>query len=413
MADIRTLKLALLADTKNFIDGLDKADRETKTFSNKLDDALQKGAAAFLAVGAAAGAMAIKIGIDAVKAAVEDEKAQKSLAITLKNTTKATDAQVKAVEDFIDKTARATGVADDQLRPSLDRLLRSTQDITKAQKLQTLALDISAGTGKDLATVTEALGKAYDGNLGALKRIGVPLDENIIKTKDFDAATKALSETFAGQADAAAETFAGRMARIKIAIDEAKEQLGQALLPLLERFAKFATEQLAPALQGLVDGLTRSGRQGLTRAFYDAGTGAVTFGYDMDTVQGQAYLLGEQLRKTTELLTDMINKVTGAAEGEGFKKLLEAITSVISGLERAINLYNSLPDFGKLLVNPLSAISQIPKDINNVKSLVKSQPTTVNNYNIKGAVDPQATARVIVKVQNTALATTGLRAFAN
>ena len=142
MADIRTLKLALLADTKNFIDGLDKADRETKTFSNKLDDALQKGAAAFLAVGAAAGAMAIKIGIDAVKAAVEDEKAQKSLAITLKNTTKATDAQVKAVEDFIDKTARATGVADDQLRPSLDRLLRSTQDITKAQKLQTLALDI-------------------------------------------------------------------------------------------------------------------------------------------------------------------------------------------------------------------------------------------------------------------------------
>jgi hypothetical protein len=313
MAEIRSLKLALLADTKDFIQGLDKADKETKTFSNKLDNALQKGAAAFLAVGAAAGAMAIKIGIDAVKAAVEDEKAQKSLAITLKNTTKATDAQVKSVEDYIDKTARATGVADDQLRPSLDRLVRSTQDVTKAQKLQQLALDIAAGTGKDLATVTEALGKAYDGNLGALKRIGVPLDENIIKTKDFDAATKALSETFAGQADAAAETFAGRMARIKIAIDEAKEQLGQALLPLLERFARFATEQLAPALQGLVDGLTAKGKQSLTRAFYDAGTGAVTFGYDMDNVQGQAYLLGEQLRRTTQLIVDMLDKVTGAA----------------------------------------------------------------------------------------------------
>ncbi len=109
-----------------------------------------------------------------------------------KNTTKATDAQVKAVEDYIDKTARASGTADDVLRPSLDRLLRSTQDITKAQKLQTLALDIAAGTGKDLATVSEALGKAYDGNLGALKRIGVPLDENIVKTKDFDAAVIAL-----------------------------------------------------------------------------------------------------------------------------------------------------------------------------------------------------------------------------
>jgi hypothetical protein len=411
MADIRTLKLALLADTKNFIDGLDKANRETKTFSNKLDDALQKGATAFLAVGAAAGAMAIKIGIDAVKAAVEDEKAQKSLAITLKNTTKATDAQVKAVEDFIDKTARATGVADDQLRPSLDRLLRSTQDITKAQKLQTLALDISAGTGKDLATVTEALGKAYDGNLGALKRIGVPLDENIIKTKDFDAATKALSETFAGQADAAAETFAGRMARIKIAIDEAKEQLGQALLPLLERFAKFATEQLAPALQGLVDGLTRKGKQSLTRAFYDAGTGAVTFGYDMDNVQGQAYLLGEQLRKTTEILGDMLDKVTGAAEGEGFKKLLTVITSVIAGLEKAIELYNSLPDFGKLLINPVGQLAPLAGAAGQIPSTVRGGGTTVNNYNIKGAIDPQATARTITKVQNTANKTTGIKPF--
>jgi hypothetical protein len=411
MAEIRSLKLALLADTKDFIQGLDKADKETKTFSNKLDNALQKGAAAFLAVGAAAGAMAIKIGIDAVKAAVEDEKAQKSLAITLKNTTKATDAQVKSVEDYIDKTARATGVADDQLRPSLDRLVRSTQDVTKAQKLQQLALDIAAGTGKDLATVTEALGKAYDGNLGALKRIGVPLDENIIKTKDFDAATKALSETFAGQADAAAETFAGRMARIKIAIDEAKEQLGQALLPLLERFAKFATQQLAPALQGLVDGLTAKGKQSLTRAFYDAGTGAVTFGYDMDNVQGQAYLLGEQLRRTTQLLVDMLDKVTGAAEGEGFKKLLTVITSVISGLEKAIELYNSLPDFGKLLINPVGQLAPLAGTAAQIPGVVRGQGTTVNNYNIKGAVDPQGTARTITKVQNTALKTTGIKPF--
>jgi len=411
MAEIRSLKLALLADTKDFIQGLDKADKETKTFSNKLDNALQKGAAAFLAVGAAAGAMAIKIGIDAVKAAVEDEKAQKSLAITLKNTTKATDAQVKSVEDYIDKTARATGVADDQLRPSLDRLVRSTQDVTKAQKLQQLALDIAAGTGKDLATVTEALGKAYDGNLGALKRIGVPLDENIIKTKDFDAATKALSETFAGQADAAAETFAGRMARIKIAIDEAKEQLGQALLPLLERFARFATEQLAPALQGLVDGLTAKGKQSLTRAFYDAGTGAVTFGYDMDNVQGQAYLLGEQLRRTTQLLVDMLDKVTGAAEGEGFKKLLTVITSVISGLEKAIELYNSLPDFGKLLINPIGQLAPLAGAAAQIPSTVRGGGTTVNNYNIKGAVDPQGTARTITKVQNTALKTTGIKPF--
>ena len=412
MSEIRSLKLALLADTKNFIDGLDKADKETKTFSSKLDNALQKGAAAFLAVGAAAGAMAIKIGIDAVKAAIEDEKAQKSLAITLKNTTKATDAQVKSVEDYIDKTARATGVADDQLRPSLDRLVRSTQDVTKAQKLQTLALDIAAGTGKDLATVSEALGKAYDGNLGALKRIGVPLDENIVKTKDFDAAVVALTQTFAGQADAAAETFAGRMARIKIAIDEAKEQLGFALLPLLERFARFATEQLAPALQGLVDGLTGAGRDSLKRAFYDVGTGTVTFQDDLDNTQGAAYLLGEQIRRTTAILGEMLDKVTNAAEGEGFKKLLETITSVIAGLEKAIELYNRLPDFGKFLINPAPDLLNLAGTAAQIPSTISGRGTTVIvNNNIKTAVDPQATARAITKVTNTATKTTGIKPF--
>jgi len=411
MAEIRSLKLALLADTKDFIQGLDKADKETKTFSNKLDDALQKGAAAFLAVGAAAGAMAIKIGIDAVQAAIADQKAQVTLAKTLENTTKATKDQIEGVEEYIDKTARATGVTDDELRPSLDRLVRSTKDVTKAQALQQLALDISAGTGKDLATVTEALSKGLDGNLGALKRIGVPLSENIIKSKDFDAAVKELSNTFAGQADAAAETFEGRMKRIRIAIDEAKEQLGTALLPLLERFADFATKNLVPALQGLVDGLTGAGKGSLRKAFYDVGTGSVEFRDDMDSVQGAAYLLGEQIRITTGKITEMLDKVTGAAEGEGFKKLLEVITSVIAGLEKAIELYNRLPDFGKLLINPIGQLAPLAGAAGQVPGVVKGQTTTVNNYNIKGSVDPQATARAIVKVQTTATKTTGIKPF--
>jgi hypothetical protein len=412
MAEIRSLKLALLADTKDFIQGLDKADKETKTFSSKLDNALQKGAAAFLAVGAAAGAMAIKIGIDAVKAAVEDEKAQAILAKTLENTTKATKDQIKGVEQYIEKTALATGVTDDELRPSLDRLVRSTKDVTKAQALQQLALDISAGTGKDLATVTEALSKGLDGNLGSLKRIGVPLDESIIKSKDFDAAVKSLSETFAGQADVAANTFEGRMKRVRVAIDEAKEQLGTALLPLLERFADFATTQLVPALQGLVDGLTGAGKGSLRKAFYDVGTGTVEFRDDMDNVKGAAYLLGEQIRITTGIIGEMIDKVTGAAEGEGFKKLLTAITSIISGLEKAIELYNRLPDIGKFLINPTPDLLNLAGTAAQIPSTVRGAGTTTNNYyNIKGAVDPQGTARTITKVQNTANKTTGIKPF--
>jgi hypothetical protein len=409
MAEIRSLKLALLADTKDFIQGLDKADKETRTFSNKLDDALKKGAAAFLAVGAAAGAMAISIGVDAVKAAIEDEKAQKSLAITLKNTTKATDAQVKSVEDYIDKTARASGIADDQLRPSLDRLVRSTQDVTKAQKLQQLALDISAGTGKDLATVTEALGKAYDGNLGALKRIGVPLDESIIKTKDFDAATKALSETFAGQADAAADTFAGRIARLNISLDEAKEKLGAALLEPLAKVADFMAGPMAESVTGLVDGLTRSGKQGLTKAFYDVGTGAVTFGYNMDSTEGRAYLLGEELRNLSDSIIKLLDIDPNTGESS-LVKLIDLMTKMVEKIESAIEAYERFKAsfVGGALIDASVGLSK------GAGSLLTGKPgQAVNNVNIfnniKGVLDPQATARTITKVQTTALKTTGIK----
>ena len=406
MADIRTLKLALLADTKNFIDGLDKADKETRTFTNKLDDALKVGAAAFLAVGAAAATMAIKIGIDAVQAAIADEKAQATLAKTLQNTTKATKDQVKAVEDYIDKTARATGITDDELRPSFDRLVRSTKDVTKAQQLQQLALDISAGTSKDLATVTEALSKGLDGNLGALKRIGVPLSESIIKSKDFDAAVKELSKTFEGQADVAANTFEGRMKRVRVAIDEAKEQLGTSLLPVLEKFAKVITDTILPVVQSLVDGLTGAGTGSLRRAFYDTGTGTVTFRDDLNNAKGSAYLLGEEIRIVAGKVGLFVDQLSGAANDQGLKSFLDKILEIINAIETAIGAYNRLPDIGKLLVNPAPQLASLTPAVKQATSSV------VNIYNnVKGAIDPQSTARAITKVQNTAAQTTGLKPF--
>lgn len=386
-----------------------------KTFSQQLSNAAGVAAKAFAGLAIAGATAAVAIGIDAVKAAIDDEKASSKLAQTLRNVTKATDAQIKSTEDYIDKTQRATGVADDQLRPSLDRLLRSTQDVTKAQKLQQLALDIAAGTGKDLATVTEALGKAYDGNLGALKRIGVPLDENIVKTKDFDAATKALSETFAGQAEIAANTFAGRMDRLKISVDEAKESLGQALLPSLERVAKFATEQLAPALQGLIDGLTRSGRQNLTKAFYDAGTGAVTFGYDMSGAEGSAYLLGEQIRDLADATSKLL--VIDPNSGESLLvKLITSLTTIIEKIEAAISAYDRFKNSfvgGALLdvsnlVNPAVQIGRLATGTN-----AASLPNTGRNItvNVSGAVDKTATARTVVSAINQAAKTGTVNKF--
>ena len=410
MADIRTLKLALLADTKNFIDGLDKADKETKTFTNKLDDALKVGAAAFLAVGAAAATMAIKIGTDAVKAAIEDEKAQLSLAQTLRNTVKATDAQIKATENYIDATARATGVADDQLRPSLDRLVRSTGDLTKAQKLQQLALDISAGTGKDLATITEGLGKAYDGNLGALKRLGVSLDDSIIKSKDFDAAVKVLSETFAGQADIAANSFAGRMSRIKISIDEAKETLGFALLPVLEKFAKFATDTLVPALDDFVAGLTGGQPNSVKNALRDAKGRVLEFNDGLDvTANTGAYGLGVALTELGKTFKNFSDALLGASgKDSGLKQFLDLLTSITNGIDNVISAYNRLPDIGKFLINPLPDLASLVGPATSAVGSVKSAVSNVN-INVSGAIDPQGVARTVTKVLGTASKTSGIK----
>jgi len=398
MADIRTLKLSLLADTAQFSSGLNQASNDTQSFTAKVDKIVATAAKAFLGLATAVGTAAFAIGVSAVKAAIEDEKAQVSLAQTLRNTTKATDQQIAATEDYIDATARATGVADDQLRPSLDRLVRSTQDVTKAQKLQQLALDIAAGTGKDLAAVTEALGKAYDGNLGALKRIGVPLDENIVKTKDFDGAVKALSETFAGQAAAAAETFAGRMQRVQIAVDEAREQIGFALLPFMEKLAKFTTDNLVPALEGLVNGLTRSGKQGLTKAFYDAGTGAITFGYDMETTEGQAYLLGEQIRE----LGDAIGKLLAVDPNSGESlliKLIDSLTKIIEKTEAAINAFERFKE--SFVGGAILDIATLP--IRSAGALAGGQPGQVININNTfGATNSKAQANTVVKSINNA-----------
>lgn len=239
MSDYRTLKLALLADTSKFGTNLNKAQNQTKTFGQKVGDTAKKIGKAFAIAGAAVAGMAAKLAIDGVKAAIEDQAAQVKLATTLKNTTKASNAQIKSVEKYIDKLQRASGVADNKLRPSLERFLVATGKISKAQKLQKLAMDISAGTGKDLQTVTLALAKGYDGNLASIQRLGIGIDQTIIKNKDFKGAVAQLSETFKGQASAAAETMEGKFKRFNIAIDEAKESIGVALMPTLENMVNY------------------------------------------------------------------------------------------------------------------------------------------------------------------------------
>jgi hypothetical protein len=253
MAGIPKIKITFDADFDKLKSGVKGAQNEVEGFGSKMGGFAKKAGAAFAAAGAAAAAYAGVLLVDGVKSAIEDEAAQAKLATTLGNVTGATKDQIAAVEDYITQTALANGITDDVLRPSLD-----PKDVQKAQELQTLALDIAAGTGKDLKTVSEALGKAYDGNLGALRKLGVGIDDSIIKSKNFDAAAAALSKTFEGQASKQAETFQGKMARLTVAFDEAKETVGSyvldALTPLISNFV----DKGIPAIQDFASNLGKT-----------------------------------------------------------------------------------------------------------------------------------------------------------
>ena len=237
VAGSRTLKLTILGDVDNLKKSLGDANNSVSDSSSKLGDFSKKAGLAFAAAGIAAAAYAGKLLVDGVKSAIEDEAAQAKLATTLKNVAGATDKQIAAVENYITQAGLAFGITDNDLRPSFERLTRATSDVTKAQDLQTLAINIAAGSGKSLEAVSNALAKAYEGNTGALSKLGVGLSAAELKTMSMNEITAALAKTFEGQATVKAETFAGKMDRLKVAIDEGKESVGSfvldAITPLL------------------------------------------------------------------------------------------------------------------------------------------------------------------------------------
>ena len=223
-----------------------KGEKQALTFQDRLTKFGAAAKAAFIAAAAAAAAYAGKLAIDGVKAAIADEQAQTRLANALKNVTNATNAQVAAVEAQINKMSLAYGIADDDLRPAFQRLAVATGDLSEANKGLQLALDISASTGKSLESVSNALGKAYEGNTASLARLGVGLSSVEIKALGLDGTIKQLSQTFGGAASQQAETFQGRLNRVKVAFDETVETVGYALLPIIERLLNFIVNTAIP-----------------------------------------------------------------------------------------------------------------------------------------------------------------------
>jgi hypothetical protein len=333
MAGNRTLKLSILADVDDLKKKLGQGEKEVEGFGNKLGEFGKKAAAAFAVAAAAAAAYAGKLLIDGVKAAIEDEKAQVKLAQTLENTTGATREQIKAVEDQILKMSLATGVADDKLRPSFEKLVRATNDVEKAQKLQTLALDIAAGSGKDLEAVSVALAKAYDGNNTSLQRLGVGLSAAELKSMSFDDVTKSLAETFGGQASVQADTFSGKMARMQVAFDEAKESVGARLLPILTQLLDAFNTKVGPAVQAIQDKL-----KPLTKAIDDN---------------------KEEFTALWNFLNKYIVPIMTGALKTAFSGIVTGITAVVNIVGKAVNFFKDLYDAYKKIVdfiknNPLT-----------------------------------------------------------
>jgi hypothetical protein len=263
--DSRTLKLAILGEVKDLSASLTKGTNEINSFGDRLTKFGRVAGAAFFAATVAAAAYASKLAIDGVKSAIEDEAAQLRLATTLKNVTGATKTQIAAVEAYISQAQLAYGINDNELRPSLDRLVRSTKDVEEAQKLQTLAINIAAGTGKSLQAVSEALAKAHDGNYLALKKLGGGIDENILKSKDYDKIIALLSDTFANQASIQAETFDGKMRRLKEAFGEAKESVGGFILDAITPMVSALVTKVIPAVQDFIGSI--GGKEGISNAF--------------------------------------------------------------------------------------------------------------------------------------------------
>jgi hypothetical protein len=457
MAGNRTLKLSILADVDNLKKSLDSGAKDVQTFGDKIEGFGKVAGAAFLAAGAAAAAYAGKLAIDGVKSAIEDEAAQAKLANTLKNVTAATDTQIAATEKYITQTSLAFGVTDEQLRPSLDRLVRSTKDVEEAQKLQTLALDIAAGTGKDLGAVSEALGKAYDGNLGALKRLGVGIDEDIIKSKDFDAATAALSQTFAGQATVQADTFQGKLSRLSVAFDEGKETVGGYILTAITPLVEMIVNKVIPAFENIATAIGEDVGPVFTN-FFEIVKDVATPIFEglkkvFDTVKDALADNKEEFSSFFELVKDIVTfvkkflvPVFGEALTAAFKILAAGIKPLITAFASVVgyigDAYDLLKNFINLVAkNPLvkgisGAISSIfgggkaaggpvsggttylvgekgpelftPATSGNIipNNRLGGGGGTIN-ITVNGAIDAEGTARQIVDILNRATARGG------
>ena len=279
--------------------GIRKAKEEFKSLEGvgkKTGFILSKAAIGATAAFAGLAAGAVAVGgflFQAAKAADADRKSQIDLAKTAEKFAKANKAQVAGLESTIEALMLATGIADDDLRPSLGRLIRSFKNTDKASRAMKIALDISGRTGKDLESVVEAMGKAADGSNTALLRLGTGLSKADLKGKSLDEVMALLETRFKGGAADAANTFEGRMDRLRARFGEIFEEVGYKVLPIFERLADMAIRVAdAFAKDGLAGAIQQFKQELVMAEFANSGIGKF-IGQMYDAVRAVYNLIAE------------------------------------------------------------------------------------------------------------------------
>ena len=261
--------------------GSKAAQKDIAKLGAQFDAFAKKTARAFGFAAAAVGAFALKVGKDAVQAAIADQKSQALLANSLRNTVGATDAAIASVEDYISKLQLQVGVADDELRPSLAKLSAITSDVASAQQLLGVALDISASSGADLGSATQAVTRALQGNFRSLQKLVPSISTASVKGKDFAAILAEIQKATSGAATTRAGTLEFRLNILRIRFGEILETLGYSLLPVIEQFANVIQRDVLPQLEKwinlnkdkLADGLKTA-----SELVLDLLKGAIAFG---------------------------------------------------------------------------------------------------------------------------------------
>jgi hypothetical protein len=330
----------------------------------KANFAIKKAA---LPAAAAIGAVGLAA-FDAAKGALEDAAAQELLAKAIGKNTNATDKQIAANEDWISQQGKLLGIADDDLRPALSRLVTQTGSLTKAQEGAALAMDIAAATGKPLSTVTEAIAKAYGGNTAALAKLDPKLKGLIKGGLDAEGAMSVLADTFGGAATTKANTAQGQFQRLQLQLSETKETIGAALLPIIEKilpvltsFGNWASENTAVFLTigGAIAGIAAAVL--LVNGAITVWTALTTAFTAVQTVFNAVLAMNPVTLIVLGVLALIAALVIAYKKFEGFRNIVDSVfafikTAVTGSIDLIKGYFSTLLGFYKGIFNGIASL---------------------------------------------------------